>query len=141
MKKILFLLMFGCIAASGCTIHQHVEPAELSDDAELCIVENRAVREGFLLEFQRVLDEKGVRYKVVDQWYADKNCEWSATYVAHWLWDIALYMAYAEIKVYHNGELDGEAIYDSRQGGGNFSKFIDAEPKIRELVEELLQDK
>ena len=57
------------------------------------------------------------------------------------MWDIALYMAYAAIKVYHNGKLDGEAIYDSRSGGGNFSKFIDAEPKIRELVEQLMQEK
>ncbi len=48
-------------------------------------------------------------------------------------------MSYAEINVFHNGVLDGKAVYDSRSGGGNMSKFIDAEEKIQELVEELMQ--
>jgi len=50
-------------------------------------------------------------------------------------------MVYAEIKVFYQGKLDGEAIYDARMGGANMNKFIDAEPKIRELVEQLIQQK
>ena len=80
-------------------------------------------------------------YIVVDEASIPAECEWTATYLAKWSWDITIYMAYAEIKIFHNGNLDGEAVYDSTGGSGNMNKFIDAEPKIRELVNELMQMK
>lgn len=126
---------------SGCSISQRVEQADISSDAELCIIENDKVREGFLLELEKVLHEKGIRYVVTDRNYANKNCEWTVTYIARWSWDLTIYMSYAEIKVYKNGVLDGEAIYDSTRGSANLGKFIDAEPKIRELVDQLMQRK
>jgi hypothetical protein len=137
--KTIFLIATTALFLFGCTITQQVEQANISNDAEICIIENDAVREGFLPELQNVLHEKGINHVVVDWNYANKNCEWTLTYTARWSWDLAMYMSYAEIKVFKNGELDGEAIYDSTGGGANTSKFIDAEPKIRELVEELMQ--
>lgn len=122
---------------ASCTINQSVEPADISSDAVVCIVENPAVREGFLAELESILDEKRVNYRVVDK-QGSLACEWTATYLARWNWDLALYMSYAEIKVYRNGQLDGEAVYDASGGGANFGKFIDSEPKIRELVESLI---
>jgi hypothetical protein len=136
-KPILLIAMM--LLFSGCSISQHVEQADISNDAEVCIIENDAVREGFLSEFEKVLREKGIKYVVTDRGYANQNCEWSVTYVARWSWDLALYMSYAEIKVYKNGVLDGEAVYDSRRGSANMGKFINAEPKIRELVDQLMQ--
>jgi hypothetical protein len=50
---------------------------------------------------------------------------------------MALYMRYAEIKVYRSAALVGEAVYDATWGGGRLDKFISAENKIRELVDEL----
>lgn len=50
---------------------------------------------------------------------------------------MATYMAYAEIKVNDNGKPIGEAIYDSTNGSGNLGKFISAETKIKELVDQL----
>lgn len=44
-------------------------------------------------------------------------------------------MAYAELKVYSDGRVVGEAIYASRRGGASLSKFIRAEQKIKELVD------
>ena len=64
-------------------------------------------------------------------------CTVTFTYIARWSWDITIYMSYARIKVFINGQLAGQALYDSRRGGGNMDKFIDAEPKIRKLVSEL----
>ena len=122
---------------TGCSIKQHVEPAEISADAKVCIVENKDVREGFLEQLTKVLDENEVIYTVTDLESA-RECEWKLTYVGRWSWDMALYMSYAEIRVYRLGVLDGEAVYDSTMGGGRPDKFIDAEPKIRELVEELM---
>lgn len=46
-------------------------------------------------------------------------------------------MALAEITVYSNGKPIGEATYDSLSGDGTLSKFVDAEKKITELVNQL----
>jgi hypothetical protein len=46
-------------------------------------------------------------------------------------------MSYADIRVFMNGRETGSAVYDARSGGGRLDKFIDAEGKIAELVEEL----
>lgn len=132
------LLTLPAILLSACTIKQTIEPANVASDETICIIEDPDVREGFLNELTKVLREKQVRYTVMDK-HAALDCEWTMTYLGRWTWDMALYMSYAEIKVYQNGRLDGEAIYDSSAGGFNFDKFVDAEPKIRELVEELMQ--
>lgn len=136
-KFVLFILLTTTLLAS-CAIKQTVEPAEISNDAVVCIVENPAVREGFLAELTKILDEKKVNYRVVDK-QESLNCEWTATYLARWNWDLALYMSYAEIKVFQNGQLDGEAIYDASMGAASLGKFIDAETKIRELVDSLIK--
>ena len=61
----------------------------------------------------------------------------TSTYTANWGWDLAMYMKYAEIKVYRGVALVGLAVYDATRGGGRPDKFINAENKIRELVDEL----
>ena len=48
-----------------------------------------------------------------------------------------MYLIYANLKVYRNGRLEGEAMYDSRHGGLNMSKWINAEAKIQELTNQL----
>ncbi|MEX1200742.1 MAG: Sbal_3080 family lipoprotein [Methylophaga sp.] len=137
-KNIGWLLLFSMMM-TGCSIKQIVEPAEIPQAAELCIIENTDTREGFLKEFQSTLSARKIQHRLVSEKNVPESCEWTATYVARWTWDLALYMSYAEIKIFRNGNLDGEAIYDSTHGGGNMGKFIDAEPKIQELVNELMQ--
>jgi hypothetical protein len=61
MKTRIFLAITAFILSS-CTITQQVEQANISDDAEICIIENDAVREGFLPELQNVLHEKGINH-------------------------------------------------------------------------------
>ncbi len=136
-KKILFIVLTS-LALCACTIRQTVEPSGLAQGDELCIVENPKVRSGFIFEFQSALAERGIRFKMVDSTSTFPQCEWTARYVARWSWDITVYMAYAEIKIFRNGHLDGEAIYDSTGGSSSFAKWIDAKPKIHELVNELL---
>lgn len=134
-------IILATILLSACSITQNIEPAEISKGSELCIIENPDVRDGFLKEYRSVLSSKGIPHKVVSENSVPSSCEWTSTYVARWSWDLSLYMSYAEIKVFHNGSLDGEAKYDSTKGGANMSKFIDAEPKIRELINQLMQIK
>lgn len=140
MKKLLAVIA-ASIVISGCSIQQTIEKAELEKETELCIVENPAVREGFLTEFKAVLTSKNIPHRMVSASFIPVSCEWTTTYVARWNWDLALYMSYAEIKVFHKGNLDGKAIYDSTHGSASMGKFIDAEPKIRELVNQLMQFK
>lgn len=140
MKKILVAVAILTMT-TACSIKQRVDPVQVSNTDEVCIQKNPDVREGFLAEVEKVLTKKQVKYRVINTLDASQQCEWTATYTANWAWDLALYMVYAEIKVFHQGRLDGEAIYDARMGGANMNKFIDAEPKIRELIEQLIKQK
>lgn len=139
--KVSFLMALSVLSLSACSIKQKIDPIEVTSTTEVCIVENKDVRQGFLAEFEKVLQQKQIKYRLIQELDAQNGCEWTATYTANWAWDLALYMVYAEIKVFYQGRLDGEAIYDARMGGANMNKFIDAEPKIRELVEQLMQQK
>jgi hypothetical protein len=68
-------------------------------------------------------------------------CPLTSTYTANYRWDFAWYLWYAEIKVYRNAALVGEAIYDVTWGGLRLDKFADIEDKIRELVNDLFPTK
>ena len=48
-----------------------------------------------------------------------------------------MYLSFVEIEVFQDGQATGKALYDATKGSGRTDKFIDAEPKIRELVNEL----
>jgi hypothetical protein len=121
----------------GCAIHQHVDPVPRMEGREICVVDNPNVREGFLEAYQRALAAKGFQTKVLDKSAVPNDCPLTSTYTANWRWDLALYMAFAEITVYANGKKVGRATYDSLRGGGNLGKFINAENKIKELVDQL----
>jgi hypothetical protein len=129
------------VALVGCAIKQNVRPVERFEGKEVCIVENKAVKqEGFLATYQRALAEKGYTVRVLPPGSSTSTCPVTSTYTANWRWDLALYLAYADIIVYKNGTQSGEAIYDSLRGGANLGKFIRGETKIMELVNELFPD-
>lgn len=136
MKKHLLLLAVT-LAISGCAIHQKVSPVEHFQVKQICIIENSAVREGFLSTYRLTLAEKGYEVRVIPKFASPSDCAITSTYTANWRWDLALYMAYAEIKVYNNGKLAGEAVYNALGGGANPNKFVRGEEKIKELVNEL----
>jgi hypothetical protein len=126
------------IALVGCAIKQNVRPVERLEGKEVCIVENLAVKQaGFLATYQRVLTEKGYVVRVMPAASAVTVCPVTSTYTANWRWDLALYLAYADITVYSNGQQSGQAIYDSLRGGFNLGKFVHGETKIVELVNQL----
>jgi hypothetical protein len=104
---------------------------------EVCILKNEDVRQGFLDAYTGALNEKNVKVKLLPETASLNECITTSTYTARWAWDLALYMKYAEIKVYRSAALVGEAVYDATWGGGRLDKFINAENKIRELVDEL----
>jgi hypothetical protein len=125
------------IALGGCAIHQTVKPVERFADREVCIVENPAVRASFLDAYKRALSAKGYMVRQLPASASLVECNITSTYTAKWSWDLALYMAFAEIKVYSGGKPIGEAKYDSQGGAANMGKFIDADMKVNELVTQL----
>lgn len=136
MKRLL-LLLIGSLAVSSCAIRQTVSPMERFEGRQICIVQNPAVRATFLEAYQRALVAKGYDVKVLEANSSLIACPITSTYTANWRWDMALYMAYAELKVYNNAKPSGEAKYDALHASGNMRKFIRAEEKIIELVDQL----
>lgn len=126
------------VALAGCAINQTVKPVERFAGKQICIVQNPAVtQQGFLATYQRVLTEKGYAVRQLPPGSALTECPVTSTYTANWRWDLALYMAFADIKVYTNGQQSGQATYDAMGGGANMGKFIKGETKIAELVDQL----
>lgn len=135
-KRITLLAAVAAIS-SGCAIQQTVKPVERFADKTVCIIDNPAVREGFLIAYKQALEAKGFAAQKIAADASIIQCPITSTYTANWRWDLAMYMAYANIKVYNNGKPIGEAIYDAKSGGMNTAKFISADTKIKELVDQL----
>ena len=132
----IFVLLLGVV--NGCSIRQTVKPVELTGQSmEICILKNEKVRQGFLDAYTDALKAKSVQVRTLGESASLNECTITSTYTANWAWDLAMYMKYAEIKVYRSASLVGEAVYDATWGGGRLDKFINAETKIRELVDEL----
>jgi uncharacterized lipoprotein YajG len=125
------------IALTGCSIKQTVNPVESFTEKEICLIENPNVKAGFIEAYKRTLVEKGYFVRQLNPSASIIECRITSTYNATWRWDMALYMALADIKVYNNGKPIGEANYDSQSGGANMGKFINADKKIAELVNKL----
>lgn len=134
-KQILSAILVAGIA--GCAIHQNVKPVERFEGKNICVVENPAVKFDFLPAFKKSLEGRGFTVQMLQPTAALRECPITATYTANWRWDLAMYLAYAEIKVFNNGQPAGEAVYDSLKGGANMGKFIKGENKIAELVNQL----
>jgi|SRR5262245_30065561 hypothetical protein len=127
------------VLTTGCSITQEVKPvtpAQLASK-EICVRENVDVRPGFLEAYKGALENKGFSVRVLEPTTGVTACPLLSTYSANWRWDFTLYMAYAEMRVYRDGNEIGKAVYDSTVGGLNMNKFIKADEKVRELVDQL----
>jgi hypothetical protein len=126
-------LLFFC----SCAITQNVSPVNTDRFDGICVVRNPQVREGFLEAYRTALEGRGLRVRVLDRGEGVEACTVASTYRANWSWDLALYMSYAEIKVFRDRQLVGKAEYDSTAGGFNLGKFISGGKKVDELVGQL----
>lgn len=125
-------LLFAILAISGCsTVQQNVSPVAKFEGKQICIIENERVRAGFLAAYRKAVEDKGYDVRVLSQTAQLSACPITSRYVAHWGVDlVVVYMAYADIRVYDKGQPAGRAVYR-----GN--KFISAEEKVQELVNQL----
>lgn len=135
MKSLVILPTF--LAVAGCAIKQDVEPAPTNHGSEICIIENPDVRPRFLEIYRRELEEKGFKTRVIPTTSTLFDCPQTSRYTANWRWDVAYYLAFADISVYEDGKRVGHVTYDSLKGSLNLTKFIHGESKIVELVDQL----
>lgn len=137
------LKQFGVVAAAlmmvGCSIKQTVDAPEINPQLapEICLIPAKGVRQGFTDVYTANLESKGFTVHLLRAGASPSRCPLATTYIGTWNWDAALYMNFADIRVYENGRKVGQALYDSRDGGGRPDKFISAENKINELVDQL----
>ena len=138
-KRAIWLLLVVVVLAA-CSITQNVKPVTPAalGTREICVRENKSVRESFLEAYKQALESKGLSVRVLDPGAGISACPLLTTYSANWRWDLAMYMAYAEMTVYRDGNEVGKATYDALMGGGRVDKkFIKADEKVRELVNQL----
>lgn len=140
MNTKIFSLTLLVAGLSACAINQKITPVEKFSGKQVCVVESPSVKSTFLDAYKRALSEKGYVVRQLPPSASIVECPITSTYTANWRWDLALYMAYAEIAVYNNGKPVGKATYDATRGGGNMGKFIDADKKISELVNQLFPE-
>lgn len=126
----------AAITLSGCAIDTSVSPVASHPD-RVCLVQNDDVlMNGFHAELARQIEAHGIQVDSVDG-TIPQNCHYVVKYTAKWKWDVAMYLQYAQIDVYHDKDLAGRAIYDARSGGLNMNKFGPTAEKIKPLVVEL----
>jgi len=124
-------------ALAGCAIKQQVDPVAQPISGELCVIENPDVRAEFLDAYKGALQAKGFEVRVLPRSSTLDDCRQISRYTANWQWDLAMYLKFADISVYVDGQRVGHALYDSAAGPANPGKFISAENKVKELVDEL----
>jgi len=127
------------LTISGCAITQEITPSELDQRSqELCLVRNsEVVQDGFHDVYVRVLEKKGFRVRTLPDKSPSTSCPLVATYEAIYRWDMAIYLARADLRIWADGREAGRAVYDSLSGGANMGKFIRTEEKLTELVDQL----
>jgi len=136
-QRLLSLACLPLALLAGCAIHQNVRPLEAVGDSQVCIINNPAVRPAVMAAYKRVLGDKGYTVHELPESAAITECRVTSTYQANWRWDLAMYMHYAEFRVFVDGKEKGVATYDATHGGANMGKFIDADKKIAELINQL----
>lgn len=135
MKSLHAAVVLACAALVGaCSISTTVRPVADVKITDLCIQFNPAVsQEGFLPELRKQIEGYGVKTSVFNG-DVPAECRYHMTYTANWRWDMALYLFYAEVKVFEGRNQLGEGVYDARMGGANMSKFGPTAEKLRTIT-------
>lgn len=132
-----FALLAVSVGMTGCSISQTVDPIKPAQVSQVCVLDNKDIlMDGFQPEVQRQIEAKNFPTKVYTG-ERPAECSHYLEYTANWQWDMAMYLTYAEFRVYDAKGLTGTAFYDARWGGGRLDKFGRTADKIRPLIDQL----
>ncbi len=141
MKKI--LIASTCVLnflLFGCTIRYTANPISIPkvDRKEICVIEAESYG-NFLLSYKKALEEKGFAVKVLSRESDVAACPLSSTYRSSWSWDFVTYLSNAQIFVYRNGILVGNALYEAPCCGWSltFKIYEKTDKKIAKMVDQL----
>lgn len=130
-------LALGLILLTSCSINDRVEPLPVAGMTKICLRTNEAVHmSGFLPE---IIHQFG-RHGVTATSYAGarpKGCRYHGKYVARWTWDMAMYLNFAEIKIFDHGKQIGLVEYDARVAQFHIGKFGTTRSKLGPLFDRL----
>jgi hypothetical protein len=133
----MFALLAVCVGMTGCSIRQTVDPIKPTQVSRVCVLDNKDIfMDGFQPEVQQQIEAKNIPTKVYTG-ERPADCSHYLEYTANWQWDMAMYLTYAEFRVYDSRGIAGTAKYDARQGGGRLDKFGHTADKIRPLIDQL----
>jgi hypothetical protein len=132
-------LAVALLALSGCSINTKVNPVpEPAKISSLCILHNPEVlMDEFEPAVQRIMEAQGVDTLVVEP-PTPKECHYRMEYSANWRWDLAMYLWFAEFRIYDGADKIAEAQYDARWGGARLDKFGTTASKIEPVLQGLL---
>jgi len=135
-------IICAAVLLGACAIRHDTTPITFAPSAarEICIIEHTPTRATFRDAYQNALQARGFIVRLVPANSPTNICPVTTTYIARWSWDFTIYMAYAEMRVFHDGRQVGQTVYDSRSGGMRLDKWIDAEEKVVEMVNDLYRD-
>jgi hypothetical protein len=97
------------MALAGCGVSLEVTRAVSIKDREICIVDNPGVQQNFRTAYERQIQKKGCQTKIVQDVNACPTVStYDATYGMHW----GVYLATANLRIFSDGKLAGEAFYE-----------------------------
>ncbi|MBR9727501.1 Sbal_3080 family lipoprotein [Shewanella intestini] len=152
MKKSIFISLLLAFSLTGCGASQTIHQFE-QNPQKVCVAVHKDVREGVLKTIKSQFEAHNIQVTTLAANYnlshgrysplllSDKtnNCDAIVFYTANWNWDLALYMSFANI--WATDKTMTHRLADAKYIGGkgfNFGKFINADEKIRELVDKVL---
>lgn len=138
-KHRIFIAMCCAAVLAGCSITSTIRSVAGEPITMVCIRQNPAVHmAGFLPELQSQIEGLGIKTRVFEG-EPPAGCKYLLEYVANWQWDLAMYLSFAELRVYRDRNLIGEAVYNARHGGARLDKFGPTSSKLKGLTEELFR--
>ncbi len=111
------------------------------DVKHVCIEENdRVLMSGFLPWLRQSFADHGITTEVYTGRPAD-HCEYTATYVAYWNWDMSMYLHQANVQLRKGGETVGVANFHLRAKGGlALNKWASVESKMGPVMDQMLAE-
>jgi hypothetical protein len=130
---LLVVLAIGTL--SGCsTATKQVNPVAAGEVKRICIIENPRVSFDFLGVYRKTLEGRGVQVEVLPSFAGVSACPVTSRYTANYRWDLVMYLSYAEITVYREGQPAGRAMFSA-----GTDRFFATDTKIKELIDELFK--
>jgi hypothetical protein len=129
------LLALGAISATliaGCTSTQITKVTQVESE-EICIVDNPRERPAFRDAYERTIQAKGYKTRVVSD---AKECRVTTTYSSSMGWSgWGPYLADADLQIFSGDKLVGRATYHAKKVPTSNGSF---ESKISALVDQML---